>query len=215
MQNQDLKDMRVSYQHAQLMESDCAPHPFDQFKQWFNEALAADELEANAMALATANKEGIVSNRIVLLKEITEEGFVFYTNFESDKANNIASNPNAALLFWYRANQRQIRLEGAVKKYDRTLAEAYFHSRPIDSQIGACVSPQSSVIESRKFLDDKFEVFAQTYADKEIPMPDNWGGYILVPNKIEFWQGRMSRLHDRIRYQKTEDGTWKMERLAP
>ena len=215
MPTTDLKDMRISYEKDALYEKDCAANPFEQFKKWFHEALTADELEANAMALATADKQGIPSSRIVLLKEITEKGFVFYTNFDSKKGQDLAENPNACLLFWYRTNQRQIRIEGNVEKYDRNLAAAYFHSRPHDSQIGANVSPQSRVIESRQHLEDKFDDFSKAYENKEIPMPENWGGYILIPNIIEFWQGRMSRLHDRIRYVKSETGEWQTERVAP
>lgn len=215
MPTTNLKDMRISYEKDALHENDCAANPFDQFKKWFNEALATDELEANAMALATADKQGIPSNRIVLLKEITAKGFVFYTNFDSKKGHDLSENPHASLLFWYRTNQRQIRIEGIVEKYDRNLAAAYFHSRPHDSQIGANVSPQSRVIASRQYLEDKFDDFSRAYENKEIPMPENWGGYILIPNSIEFWQGRMSRLHDRIRYVKTEKGEWQIERIAP
>lgn len=213
MPNREIHHMRESYESSFLLEEHCSPNPFRQFDQWFHQAIDAKVQEPNAMTLATAGKDGQPSARIVLLKSFSEDGFIFYTNYESHKGQQMQENAKVALLFWWQ--ERQVRIEGTVQKTDRQSAEKYFHSRPKGSQIGAMVSKQSSVLENRFILEDKYKELEHTYHGKEVPLPDYWGGYLVVPQVIEFWQGRVSRLHDRIRYRRVADGEWKMERLAP
>lgn len=210
-----LSELRRNYALESLSEADAAPEPFEQFQNWFAEALNSQLLEPNAMTLATATKTGQPSARTVLLKEMDAQGFVFYTNYESQKGQELADNPQAALLFTWLELERQVRIEGTVEKVSPATSEAYFQSRPTGSQIGAWASPQSRVIEGRNVLEERVKALQAQYKDATVlPLPPFWGGYRLLPQRIEFWQGRESRLHDRIRYTKTAEG-WVKERLAP
>ena len=211
---ESLQNLRQEYRSAELLEQDIDQNPFQQFKKWFEQALGAQLYEPNVMTLATASATGVPSARIVLLKGFDEQGFVFYTNYESHKGRELAENPQAALVFFWPELERQVRIEGTVEKVAPEVSTAYFHSRPQGSQIGAMVSPQSQVIKNRAELENHIVVLKEKYQDQEIPRPSHWGGYVVKPNLIEFWQGRPSRLHDRIRY-KLVDGNWIIDRLAP
>lgn len=210
-----IQNLRQDYRSASLSENEVSKNPYQQFEKWFQEALQAEVLEPNAMTLATANKDGIPSARIVLLKEFTEEGFVFYTNYKSKKGKEIESNPYAALIFFWADLERQIRIEGVVEKVSEEESNQYFYSRPKGSQLGALTSPQSKTIPNREFLEEKLAHLEKEYQDKEVDKPIYWGGYRVIPNRIEFWQGRSNRLHDRIVYIQEKDQSWKFERLAP
>jgi pyridoxamine 5'-phosphate oxidase len=201
---------RKTYTKAELTEDTIVSNPIDQFRVWYQEALDSEILEANVMTLATATKEGKPSARIVLLKEFNSNGFVFYTNYSSRKGDEIEQNPQVELLFFWDVLERQVRIEGRIEKLPKEISEEYFYSRPIESQMGAMVSEQSKVIASRFVLEEKLQALKK----EEIKMPDNWGGYLVVPFRIEFWQGRPSRLHDRIVYTQKQDA-WKIERLSP
>ncbi|TWT88324.1 Pyridoxine/pyridoxamine 5'-phosphate oxidase [Pseudobythopirellula maris] len=210
-------EMRKNYMLHGLNEADCDASPFAQFEQWIIEASdqkPGDWFEVNAMTLSTASNEGAVSSRQVLLKGFDTEGFVFYTNYSSQKGSELAENPRAALNFFWPHIERQVRAEGVVTKTDRELSSAYFHSRPRESQLGAIVSDQSSVIESRQALEEKYAAAEREHKDVEIPLPDTWGGYRVAPTMFEFWQGRVGRLHDRLRYT-LEEGEWVLRRVAP
>jgi len=210
-----LEKMRKEYSKRQLEIDEVHPHPFTQFQQWFDQVKADDQFEANAMTLATADAAGRPSARIVLLKGITEKGYVWYTNYESKKGQDLLTNPYAALVFHWAPLEQQIRIEGKVRRISPEASDAYFNVRPKGSRIGAIASPQSSVIENRQVLEDKVKELNTQFAETEqIPRPTNWGGYELIPDRFEFWQGRPSRLHDRIVYQKSETG-WSIERVAP
>jgi pyridoxamine 5'-phosphate oxidase len=209
-----ISDIRKAYRAGALNESDVLKNPIEQFKVWLQEAIDAGLLEPTAMTLATATKGGRPSARTVLLKNVDEQGFVFYTNYESRKANDIATNPQAALLFFWDRLERQVRIEGRIKKASREQSETYFKSRPHGSQLGAWVSKQSEVIESREVLEEKMRKLENTFSEGNVPLPEFWGGYVLAPETVEFWQGRPSRLHDRLKYSKVFDG-WKIERLSP
>jgi pyridoxamine 5'-phosphate oxidase len=209
-----LADIRKTYAVGALNESDVLANPIEQFKVWLAEAIKAQMLEPTAMTLATADKEGKPSARTVLLKNVDEHGFVFYSNYESRKAKNIAENPFAALLFFWDKLERQVRIEGTISKVSREQSETYFKSRPHGSQLGAWVSQQSEVIASRDVLEAKMLELENKYTEGNVALPEFWGGYVLAPERIEFWQGRPSRLHDRLRYSKLSDG-WKIERLSP
>ncbi|MEJ2507564.1 MAG: pyridoxamine 5'-phosphate oxidase [Ignavibacteriaceae bacterium] len=198
----------------ELSEDDVLSNPFEQFNVWFDEAKQSEIVEPTAAILSTVGEDNHPSARTILLKEVNEKGFVFYTNYESKKAKDIASNPNISLLFLWKEQQRQVRIVGQSVKISREESEKYFRSRPRESQIGAWASHQSSVIPDRKSLDNKFEEYRKKFGDKEIPLPDFWGGYVIIPNYFEFWQGRPGRLHDRICY-KFEDQEWRIFRLAP
>ncbi len=198
----------------ELTEKIVDPSPFTQFSIWFNENLKSDLKEPTAMILATANAQGIPSLRTVLLKQYDERGFVFYTNYESNKARDLIENPNAEILFLWLAPERQLRIKGPVEKVSREESEEYFHSRPTNSQVGAWASKQSSVIPDREFLEEKFKQVADKYKDGNIPLPPFWGGFRLKPVEFEFWQGRESRLHDRLLYRKKREG-WEIVRLSP
>ena len=210
-----ISDIRRDYMLKSFDESHAANDPFDQFREWWEEATSADIDEVNAMTLATVDGNGKPAARIVLLKGYTQDGFIFFTNYESAKGQDLAINPNAALLFFWKELERQIRIEGTVEKIDSADSDAYFHSRPAGSRIGAWVSPQSKVIPDRFFLENNYNELVKKYPDENaVPRPPHWGGYIVKPESFEFWQGRSSRLHDRLKYTKTKEG-WNRERLAP
>jgi pyridoxamine 5'-phosphate oxidase len=209
-----IADLRKNYTQAGLLETDVTADPFQQFKLWFEQAVAANLLEPNAMTLATVTAEGKPSARIVLLKGFDDRGFVFYTNYNSQKGVELQHCPYAALVFLWGDLERQVRIEGKVELVPIEEATAYFHSRPGSSQLGAWASDQSTVISDRSILETRLQQLEAEYQDREIPKPTHWGGFRVVPTEIEFWQGRPSRLHDRLRYQLV-DGAWKIDRLAP
>lgn len=215
MPNRDLNNMRESYESSSLLEQDCDKNPFKQFDKWFHNALNDNLNEANAMQIATVGLDLQPSIRTVLLKSFDKDGFVFYTNYESKKGIQIKENDKVTLLFWYREHERQIRIEGTAKKTKLEENDIYFHSRPKDSQLAAMVSEQSKKVESRIVLDEMFKAKNEEYANKKIPLKENWGGYVVVPNLFEFWQGRKNRLHDRIQYTLKENNIWTIERLFP
>ena len=198
-----------------LSKKDVDPNPFHQFNQWFQEAVASVPILPEAMALATANKEGRTSTRTVLLKQFDESGFVFFTNYESLKSKELEENPSAALVFHWRELERQICITGEVQRTSRQESESYFHSRPRQSQIAVHASRQSQVIESRQELEESFARLAKELEGQEVPLPAYWGGYRLAPVTIEFWQNQRDRLHDRLRYTRRSDGKWRLERLSP
>jgi len=209
-----IADLRREYRNHVLIETEAASDPITQFLRWFEEAQRAKLLEANAMTLATASATGEPSARTVLLKGADENGFVFFTNYESAKAQDLAANPRACLLFFWGELERQVRITGAVVRASREESAAYFRSRPRGSQIGAWVSPQSRTIPSRGVLEENFESLTAQYEGDEVPVPPFWGGYRVAPERVEFWQGRPSRLHDRLLYTKHAGG-WSRSRLAP
>jgi pyridoxamine 5'-phosphate oxidase len=213
--NRDIQHIRSEYNTASLSETEANSDPIKQFDTWFKEALGAEVQEPTAMTLATATTDGRPSARIVLLKGFDNNGFVFYTNYLSRKGKEISKNPLGALLFFWGSMERQVRIEGTIEKISKEESERYFHSRPKDSQIGAVISPQSQEIPGRDALEQKWHETEAKYQDKEVPKPAHWGGYILKPRLIEFWQGRPSRLHDRILYKKIDNKNWKKVRLAP
>lgn len=213
--NDQIRALRVSYEKGHLLEKDILKSPFDQFKEWFDHALELEVFEANAMTLATCGADGQPSARTVLLKEIVEDGYIFYTNYNSDKGVEIAENNKVALLFFWKELERQVRIEGIVEKVPKEKSEEYFQSRPKGSQIGAWTSPQSQSI-TREQLDSLASETQSKYADDtKLPLPPFWGGYLVKPSKFEFWQGRQNRLHDRIIYTHNENVEWSFSRIAP
>ena len=210
-----IADLRKEYSSESLLETDVEADPIDQFEKWWTQAIAGQIDEANAMTLATASADGIPSARIVLLKAFDKNGFVFFTNYESFKGMELAENPKACLVFFWKELERQVRITGLVKKVSEKDSDDYFFSRPQGSQVGAWTSPQSRVIESREWLDNEYLKRANDFQHKKLVRPPHWGGYVVAPVIIEFWQGRPSRLHDRIQYTLQEDGNWRIERLAP
>lgn len=208
-------DIRKDYKMHSLNEQEVSKSPFKQFHQWFEEAIESSVDEVNAMTLATASAAGVPSARIVLLKGYDENGFVFFTNYNSYKGQDLAENPRACLVFFWKELERQIRITGLVQKVSPQESDEYFLSRPSGSRIGAWVSPQSQVIRDRKWLDENETAQLKKFEGKEITRPNHWGGYKVKPITIEFWQGRSNRLHDRIQYSLDEAGEWKVERLAP
>jgi pyridoxamine 5'-phosphate oxidase len=213
--NTNIADIRRDYSHKSLSEKEVNTNPIKQFGNWWNEAVNSKIDEVNAMTLATASIDALPSARIVLLKEFNEKGFVFFSNYESYKAQQLAENPKACLVFFWKELERQVRITGLIEKISAKQSDDYFQSRPEASRIGAWASPQSRVIEDRSWLDEKFNELVNKMEGTSIPRPPHWGGYIVKPVVIEFWQGRPSRLHDRLQYTLEENGEWKIERLAP
>jgi pyridoxamine 5'-phosphate oxidase len=207
--------LQNEYAACGLRRADLHSDPLQQFNAWFAVALAANILNVNAMSLATATPDGKPSVRIVLLKGFDERGFAFFTNYDSEKAKELDANPSAALAFYWPQLERQVRISGVVERTAREDSAAYFHSRPIGSQLGAWVSKQSEVIDARQVLDARLTEMTERFENREIPLPPHWGGYRVKPDRFEFWQGRANRLHDRFRYVRQTDGTWQIDRLAP
>lgn len=210
-----IADIRKDYKQLSLSETDVNPDPVVQFRTWWDEAIRAQIEEVNAMTLATASCDGVPAARIVLLKDLSEKGFSFFTNYESFKGQQLAENPRACLVFFWKELERQVRVTGIVEKLGAGESDTYYSSRPEASRIGAWASPQSQVIKSREWLETKNDYFRGHFMHKTIDRPPHWGGYRVKPVCIEFWQGRPSRLHDRIQYLLQENATWKIERLAP
>ncbi len=215
MEEKKISEIRINYSKKSLLENDVAVNPIEQFGIWWKEAMDSDILEVNAMTLATASVDGIPSARIVLLKGFSQKGFVFFTNYESFKAQQLLDNPKACLVFFWKELERQVRITGLVDKVSAAESDVYFQSRPETSRIGAVTSPQSRVIDNRQWLDDQYKHQLEQLSGKTINRPAYWGGFIIRPVIIEFWQGRPSRLHDRLQYTLQENSEWKLERLAP
>ncbi len=211
----DVASLRREYRDLSLDENDVRSHPVDQFQEWFEQAVEVEVRDPSGMTLATANERGQPSGRIVLLKGFDYDGFVFYTNYDSRKANELEQNPQAALVFWWAELDRQVRVQGRVRRAERSESSGYFATRPRGSQISGMISPQSRVVESRKVLEEAVAKAEQEYAGRDVPCPKNWGGYRLEPHYFEFWQGRLNRLHDRITYRLIDEQEWVIERLAP
>ena len=210
-----IADIRKNYSQKNLSEKDVEDSPIQQFSKWWDEAVASEIVEVNAMTLATASSDGIPSARIVLLKGFDTKGFTFFTNYNSFKGQQLAENPKACLVFFWKELERQVRITGLIEKISSADSDEYFSSRPAGSQVGALASPQSNVIESREWLDNNYKELESKLDGKPLQRPSHWGGYIVRPVIIEFWQGRPSRLHDRLQYTLQENGKWKIERLAP
>lgn len=213
--NISIAEIRTEYKKGTLDEQEVEKSPFVQFDKWFKEAVKSEVAEVNAMTLATANKQGRPSARMVLLKQFDEKGFVFFTNYESKKANDLQENPQAALLLFWEPLERQVRMVGSVEKVSAAESFEYFRTRPIDSQLGAWASQQSSEISARSLLEKAFGEMLEKFKDGKIPLPPFWGGIRIVPDEFEFWQGRANRLHDRVAYKKQTDSSWKIVRLSP
>lgn len=212
----DAGDLRVDYQADELIESKAPANPYELFDRWFTAAKGSGGPEPNAMVVATVTDRGTPAARVVLVKQVTAEGFIFYTNYESRKGQELDERPNAAAVFNWLEMQRQVRIEGTVERVAPEVSSDYFQSRPKKSQIGAWVSPQSQEIPDRDFLESRQQEVEAKYTDvDELPRPDHWGGFIIKPTLIEFWQGRSSRLHDRLAYKPDGNGNWKRVRLAP
>lgn len=211
-----LFELRRNYTHGGLSLYQVFPDPLSQFNLWFEQALFAGLTEPNAMTLATADREGSVSARIVLLKEIDDKGFVFYTNYNSQKARQLEENPRASLVFFWAELERQVRIEGVVSKVSDEESDEYFESRPRESQLGAWASDQSEIVQTREELFKNYRKLEKEFEGQQIPRPAHWGGYRLIPDRVEFWQGRPGRMHDRILYTLSNDRTaWEKQRLAP
>lgn len=210
----DISQLRRTYDVAALREQDFAADPIEQFQRWMKDALNAHILEPNGCALATVRRDGRPTVRTVLLKGVDPRGFVFFTNYESDKSRELAAFPHACLNFWWDNLARQVRIEGRVEQTSPEESDAYFATRPRDSQLGAWVSPQSQVIAGRDLLWERWSEFSARFAGGPVPRPPHWGGWRLIPDLVEFWQGQPSRLHDRLRYRRAA-GAWVLERLAP
>lgn len=214
--SKDLSNYRKSYEKQELLESNCPENPMDLFKTWFRNADDSKTVEeTNAMSISTIGKDGFPKNRIVLLKKFTSEGFIFYTNYNSEKGLAIAENNNICLSFFWPGLEQQIIIKGKAEKQIENLSDGYFESRPDGSKLGAWASNQSTVVNSRETLEESLASFKTAFKGKEITRPKHWGGYLVKPISIEFWQGRPNRLHDRIRYLLEDDFSWKIERLAP
>ncbi len=214
--NRDLGDYRKSYQKQELIESNVSDNPMELFQKWFHEVdTNYDVDETNAMTVSTIGLDGYPKGRVVLLKKYTYEGFIFYTNYESEKGKAIIANPNVCLSFFWPAAERQIIIKGKAEKVAENLSDGYFESRPRGSQLGAIVSNQSEVIKDRAVLEDKLKMLEEEYEGKDVPRPKFWGGFIVKPVELEFWQGRPNRLHDRLRYKLDNEYNWILERLSP
>ena len=213
---ENLHDKRKIYDRSELLEDQIKENPIEQFRAWFLEAEAdAQVAEVNAMAISTVEDDGCPRTRMVLLKAYTWEGFIFYTNYDSRKGHSIESTHKACLHFFWPSLERQIIIKANLERLPENLSDGYFHSRPKGSQLGAVVSPQSQVIPNREFLEEKLKALETEFENKEVPRPENWGGYLAKPYEIEFWQGRPNRLHDRLIYNLTDEFDWKISRLAP
>jgi pyridoxamine 5'-phosphate oxidase len=213
--DEKIAEIRKEYARKILVESDIEADPIKQFNTWWQDVVEAKITEANAMTLATASSDGMPSARIMLLKGFSEKGFVFFTNYNSYKGRQLAENPKACLVFFWKELERQVRITGIIERISAEESESYFHSRPKASQVGAITSPQSQVIESREWLDDRYKGLTEQFEETTVQRPEHWGGFIVKPVIMEFWQGRPGRLHDRIQYTILPDGAWKIERLAP
>lgn len=209
------RDMRREYSQRGLAEADLASDPIAQFTAWFDTAHESGLIEPNVMILATCDRDGRPSARAVLLKGFDERGFVFYSNYESRKGHELATHPFAALVFYWDVLERQVRIEGRVERVSAEESDHYFAARPRGSQLGAAASPQSQIVPSREALEERLAQLETAYAGRDVPRPASWGGYCVVPEAIEFWQGRPNRLHDRLRYRRQDGGPWTIERLAP
>ncbi len=210
-----IADIRKDYKLKSFTEADALPDAITQFTNWWNDALASEIDEVNAFTLATATKDGTPSARIVLLKGYDSNGFVFFTNYESNKGKALAVNPKACMVFFWKELERQVRIEGSIEKVSSAESDEYFFSRPVGSQVGAWASPQSAVINNRNVIEENVKKMEEKFDSTSITRPPHWGGYRLKPSLIEFWQGRPSRLHDRLQYTLQKNGDWKIERLAP
>ena len=213
--NRSIADLRIDYTQQSLLETDVNADPFIQFQTWFDAAVTAKLPEPNAMTIATATADGIPSARVVLLKALDPRGFVFFTNYNSHKAQELTANPRAALVFLWTEMERQVRIQGTVEKIDPAESDEYYYSRPAGSRLGAWASEQSQVIPDRSILEDRLASLKAQHPDGDIPRPEHWGGFRVIPTVIEFWQGRSSRLHDRLRYQLSETNGWTIDRLSP
>lgn len=212
----DLSNYRKSYEKSELLESNIPEDPINLFHRWFYEVEEFGSIEeVNAMTVATIGLDGFPRARVVLLKKFNEEGFIFYTNYESEKGKAIEANPHICLSFFWHSMERQVIIKGIAEKTTPSVSDGYFDTRPDGSKLGAIVSPQSQIIPSRDFLEEKLKELENQFKQKEIPRPMNWGGFLVRPQEVEFWQGRHNRLHDRIRYQLQSDYFWKIDRLAP
>ena len=212
----DLWNYRKSYDKGSLLEKDVPKAPIVLFEQWFLEVdQHFPEIETNAMTLSTVDSSGFPKGRVVLLKQFTSEGFIFYTNYQSEKGKALVLHPKACLSFHWEGAERQVIIKGSAEKTEAESSDAYFNSRPRGSQLGAHASYQSAVVESRSVIENKLKILEEKFKDQHIPRPEFWGGFIVKPIEVEFWQGRANRLHDRIRYQLEKDSSWKVERLSP
>lgn len=212
----DLSNYRKSYNKSQLLEIDIPEDPINLFNKWFHEVKDFGGVdEVNAMTVSTIGLDGFPKARVVLMKQYTYEGFIFYTNYNSEKGKAIANNPNVCLSFFWHSLERQVIIKGLAEKTSDNISDGYFESRPIGSKLGAVVSNQSEIISSRTILEENLKQLENDFKGKEIPRPENWGGFLIKPIEVEFWQGRPNRLHDRIRYQLQDDFSWKIDRLAP
>lgn len=214
--SKDLSNYRKSYEKQELLESNCPENPIELFQSWFKNADASEMItETNAMTISSMSLDGFPKNRVVLLKKYTQEGFIFYTNYTSEKGEAIAANNRVCLSFFWEGLEQQIIIKGKAEKLAENVSDGYFESRPKGSKLGAWASKQSEVVVSRDTLDNQLQSFEKQFEGKEVPRPENWGGYLVKPVSIEFWQGRPNRMHDRIRYSLQKDFSWKLERLSP